>query len=48
MIQQSSVGEVFSRDFLGVYSKPDNRGADKCTIWGTIYVETLFRLLYGS
>lgn len=33
----------------GVYSKPDNRGIDECTIWGDYYyVETLFRLLYGS
>lgn len=33
----------------GVYSKPDNRGVDECTIWGDYYyMETLFRLLYGS
>lgn len=33
----------------GVYSKPDNRGVDECTIWGDYYyIEALFRLLYGS
>ena len=33
----------------GVYSKPDGRGVDECTIWGDYYyMETLFRLLHGS
>lgn len=33
----------------GVYSKPDDRGVDECTIWGDFYyMEALFRLLYGS
>lgn len=33
----------------GVYSKPDSRGVDECTIWGDYYyLEALFRLLYGS
>ena len=33
----------------GVYSKPDNRGVDECTIWGDYYyMEALFRLLHGS
>ncbi|MCI8807945.1 MAG: glucuronyl hydrolase [Oscillospiraceae bacterium] len=33
----------------GVYSKPDGRGVDECTIWGDYYyMEALFRLLYGS
>ena len=33
----------------GVYSKPDNRGVDECTIWGDYYyMEALFRLLYGG
>ena len=33
----------------GVYSKPDGRGVDECTIWGDYYyVEALYRLLYGG
>ena len=33
----------------GVYSKPDGRGVDECTIWGDYYyMEALFRLLYGG
>lgn len=33
----------------GVYSKPNNRGVDECTIWGDYYyVEALYRLLYGG
>ena len=32
-----------------MYSKPDNRGVDECTIWGDYYyMEALFRLLYGG
>jgi len=33
----------------GVYSMPDRRGVDECTIWGDYYyVEALFRLLHGG
>ena len=33
----------------GVYSMPDHRGVDECTIWGDYYyAEALFRLLYGG
>lgn len=33
----------------GVYSMPDRRGVDECTIWGDYYyMEALFRLLYGG